>query len=149
MPYNFAWHFLLPLVGLNLLEGQSRAITWEQFQIVDNDNIDAVQLVTVDGLQHGRLTVRGEWPTWATFYKRTQEIFSSEASHIKQDMYDVSWAWFPNVVVICRKLSNLEIICFCVGYSRHCVMICEQWLVLGKVLLSGCHVGHLQDIILS
>ncbi|XP_063107425.1 FRAS1-related extracellular matrix protein 1 isoform X3 [Cavia porcellus] len=45
--------------GLNLLEGQSRAITWEQFQIVDNDNIDAVQLVTVDGLQHGRLTVRG------------------------------------------------------------------------------------------
>ncbi|XP_053512286.1 FRAS1-related extracellular matrix protein 1 isoform X6 [Artibeus jamaicensis] len=45
--------------GLNLLEGQSRAITWEQFQIVDNDDIGAVQLVTVDGLQHGRLTVRG------------------------------------------------------------------------------------------
>ncbi|KAM8803175.1 FRAS1-related extracellular matrix protein 1 isoform 2-T2 [Rhynchonycteris naso] len=45
--------------GLNLLEGQSRAITWEQFQIVDNDDINAVQLVTVDGLQHGRLTVRG------------------------------------------------------------------------------------------
>ncbi|KAM5260469.1 FRAS1-related extracellular matrix protein 1 isoform 2-T9 [Hipposideros larvatus] len=45
--------------GLNLLEGQSRAITWEQFQIVDSDNIRAVQLVTVDGLQHGRLTVRG------------------------------------------------------------------------------------------
>nr|XP_045009957.1 FRAS1-related extracellular matrix protein 1 isoform X4 [Jaculus jaculus] len=45
--------------GLNLLEGQSRAITWEQFQIVDNDNIGAVQLVIVDGLQHGRLTVRG------------------------------------------------------------------------------------------
>ncbi|XP_032979788.1 FRAS1-related extracellular matrix protein 1 isoform X3 [Rhinolophus ferrumequinum] len=45
--------------GLNLLEGQSRAITWEQFQIVDNDDIRAVQLVTVDGLQHGRLTVRG------------------------------------------------------------------------------------------
>ncbi|ELK06997.1 FRAS1-related extracellular matrix protein 1 [Pteropus alecto] len=45
--------------GLNLLEGQSRAITWEQLQIVDNDNIHAVQLVTVDGLQHGRLTVRG------------------------------------------------------------------------------------------
>ncbi|KAM6183307.1 FRAS1-related extracellular matrix protein 1 isoform 2-T2 [Erethizon dorsatum] len=45
--------------GLNLLEGQSRAITWEQFQIVDNDNIDAVQLITIDGLQHGRLTVRG------------------------------------------------------------------------------------------
>ncbi|XP_066113379.1 FRAS1-related extracellular matrix protein 1 isoform X3 [Saccopteryx bilineata] len=45
--------------GLDLLEGQSRAITWEQFQIVDNDDIRAVQLVTVDGLQHGRLTVRG------------------------------------------------------------------------------------------
>ncbi|XP_033613629.1 FRAS1-related extracellular matrix protein 1-like [Fukomys damarensis] len=46
--------------GLNLLEGQSRAITWEQFQIVDNDNIGAVQLVTIGGLQHGRLTVKGE-----------------------------------------------------------------------------------------
>ncbi|KAM5299128.1 FRAS1-related extracellular matrix protein 1 [Ctenodactylus gundi] len=45
--------------GLNLLEGQSRAITWEQFQIVDNDDINAVQVVTVAGLQHGRLTVRG------------------------------------------------------------------------------------------
>ncbi|XP_077653460.1 FRAS1-related extracellular matrix protein 1 [Urocitellus parryii] len=44
--------------GLNLLEGQSRAITWEQFQIVDNDDIGAVQLVTVDGLHHGQLTVR-------------------------------------------------------------------------------------------
>ncbi|XP_062936493.1 FRAS1-related extracellular matrix protein 1-like [Cynocephalus volans] len=42
--------------GLDLLEGQSRALTWEQFQIVDNDDIGAVQLVTVDGLQHGRLT---------------------------------------------------------------------------------------------
>ncbi|KAK2495096.1 hypothetical protein MC885_000941 [Smutsia gigantea] len=45
--------------GLNLLEGQSRAITWEQFQIVDSDDINAVQLVTVGGLQHGRLTLRG------------------------------------------------------------------------------------------
>ncbi|XP_056661330.1 FRAS1-related extracellular matrix protein 1 isoform X2 [Monodelphis domestica] len=45
--------------GLSLLEGQSRPITWEQFQIVDNDDIKAVRLVTVDGLQHGRLTVRG------------------------------------------------------------------------------------------
>ncbi|KAM9641336.1 FRAS1-related extracellular matrix protein 1 isoform 2-T2 [Trichechus inunguis] len=45
--------------GLNLLEGQSRAITWEQFQIVDNDDIGAVRLVTVDGLLHGRLTLRG------------------------------------------------------------------------------------------
>ncbi|XP_058157866.1 FRAS1-related extracellular matrix protein 1 [Dasypus novemcinctus] len=45
--------------GLNLLEGQSRAITWEHFQIVDNDDIGAVHLVTVDGLQHGQLTLRG------------------------------------------------------------------------------------------
>uniref|UniRef100_A0A2K6GRG7 FRAS1 related extracellular matrix 1 n=1 Tax=Propithecus coquereli TaxID=379532 RepID=A0A2K6GRG7_PROCO len=45
--------------GLNLLEGQSRAITWEQFQIVDNDDIGAVRLVTADGLKHGRLTLRG------------------------------------------------------------------------------------------
>ncbi|NXG34434.1 FREM1 protein, partial [Dromaius novaehollandiae] len=45
--------------GLNLLEGQSRPITWEHFQIVDNDDIQNVRLVTVDGLQHGRLTVRG------------------------------------------------------------------------------------------
>ncbi|XP_007954416.1 FRAS1-related extracellular matrix protein 1 [Orycteropus afer afer] len=45
--------------GLSLLEGQSRAITWEQFQIVDNDDIRAVRLVTVDGLLHGRLTLRG------------------------------------------------------------------------------------------
>ncbi|KAK6494103.1 FRAS1-related extracellular matrix protein 1-like [Huso huso] len=46
-------------MGLDLLEGQSRPITWDQFQIVDNDNIKAVRLITVDGLQHGRLTVRG------------------------------------------------------------------------------------------
>nr|XP_045229211.1 FRAS1-related extracellular matrix protein 1 isoform X13 [Macaca fascicularis] len=45
--------------GLNLLEGQSRAITWEQFQVVDNDDIGAVRLVTVGGLQHGWLTLRG------------------------------------------------------------------------------------------
>ncbi|MGH0158379.1 UNVERIFIED_CONTAM: hypothetical protein FKN15_035475 [Acipenser sinensis] len=45
--------------GMDLLEGQSRPITWENFQIVDNDNIHAVYLVTVDGPQHGRLTVRG------------------------------------------------------------------------------------------
>ncbi|KAM6170101.1 FRAS1-related extracellular matrix protein 1 [Rhynchocyon petersi] len=45
--------------GLNLLEGQSRAITWEQFQIVDNDDIGAVHLVAIDGLLHGRLTLRG------------------------------------------------------------------------------------------
>ncbi|XP_069498160.1 FRAS1-related extracellular matrix protein 1-like [Ambystoma mexicanum] len=46
-------------MGLDLLEGQSRPITWESFQIVDNDNLDAVRLVTVEGLQHGQLTVRG------------------------------------------------------------------------------------------
>ncbi|XP_035796586.2 FRAS1-related extracellular matrix protein 1a isoform X2 [Amphiprion ocellaris] len=46
-------------MGLSLLEGQSRPITWDQLQIVDNDNLNAVRLITVDGLQHGRLTVRG------------------------------------------------------------------------------------------
>ncbi|XP_035763480.1 FRAS1-related extracellular matrix protein 1-like [Neolamprologus brichardi] len=46
-------------VGLDLLEGQSRPITWEQLQIVDSDNIDAVYLVAVDGPVHGRLSVRG------------------------------------------------------------------------------------------
>ncbi|XP_018549331.2 LOW QUALITY PROTEIN: FRAS1-related extracellular matrix protein 1a [Lates calcarifer] len=46
-------------MGLSLLEGQSRPITWEQLQIVDNDNLNAVRVITVDGLQHGRLTVRG------------------------------------------------------------------------------------------
>ncbi|XP_067886857.1 FRAS1-related extracellular matrix protein 1a [Heterodontus francisci] len=46
-------------MGLDLLEGQSRPITWEQFQVVDNDDLTAVRLITVDGLQHGRLTVRG------------------------------------------------------------------------------------------
>nr|XP_033771844.1 FRAS1-related extracellular matrix protein 1-like [Geotrypetes seraphini] len=47
-------------MGLDLLEGQSRPITWETFQIVDNDNLEAVQLVMVEGLQHGHLTVRGD-----------------------------------------------------------------------------------------
>uniref|UniRef100_A0A8D3B9R2 FRAS1-related extracellular matrix protein 1 n=1 Tax=Scophthalmus maximus TaxID=52904 RepID=A0A8D3B9R2_SCOMX len=46
-------------MGLSLLEGQSRPITWEQVQIVDNDNLNTVRIITVDGLQHGRLTVRG------------------------------------------------------------------------------------------
>lgn len=41
------------------MEGQSRPITWDQLQIVDNDNLKAVRIITVDGLQHGRLTVRG------------------------------------------------------------------------------------------
>ncbi|XP_070598646.1 FRAS1-related extracellular matrix protein 1 isoform X1 [Erythrolamprus reginae] len=46
-------------MGLDLLEGQSRPIAWEQLQIVDNDDISRVRLVPVDGLQHGQLTVRG------------------------------------------------------------------------------------------
>ncbi|KAI1891906.1 hypothetical protein AGOR_G00148540 [Albula goreensis] len=46
-------------MGLDLLEGQSRPITWESLQIVDNDNIEAVHLVAVDGPLHGRLSVRG------------------------------------------------------------------------------------------
>ncbi|MBN3307306.1 FREM1 protein, partial [Amia calva] len=46
-------------MGLDLLEGQTRPITWENFQIVDNDNIKAVYLVAVDGPLHGHLSVRG------------------------------------------------------------------------------------------
>ncbi|KAG8455134.1 hypothetical protein GDO86_001372 [Hymenochirus boettgeri] len=46
-------------MGLDLLEGQSRPIKWDQLQIVDNDNINAVRLMVVDGLQHGRITLRG------------------------------------------------------------------------------------------
>ncbi|KAM6922004.1 FRAS1-related extracellular matrix protein 1b [Xenentodon cancila] len=46
-------------MGLDLLEGQSRPITWKELQIVDNDNIDAVRLVAVDGPVHGQLSVRG------------------------------------------------------------------------------------------
>ncbi|XP_049585835.1 FRAS1-related extracellular matrix protein 1b isoform X4 [Syngnathus scovelli] len=45
--------------GLDLLEGQSRAITWEELQIVDRDNLDDVVLVAVDGPTHGCLIVRG------------------------------------------------------------------------------------------
>ncbi|NXW89537.1 FREM1 protein, partial [Alopecoenas beccarii] len=56
--------------GLNLLEGQSRPITWQHFQIVDNDNIQNVRLVTVDGLQHGQLTVRG----WKGFIFTVSDI---------------------------------------------------------------------------
>lgn len=47
-------------LGLDLLEGQSRPITWKQLQVVDNDNINAVRLIIVDGLEHGRITVRGK-----------------------------------------------------------------------------------------
>lgn len=52
--WNASFH-----IGLDLLEGQSRPITWENLQIVDNDNIDAVTLVAVDGPLHGQLSVRG------------------------------------------------------------------------------------------
>ncbi|KAM6973309.1 FRAS1-related extracellular matrix protein 1-like [Aplochiton taeniatus] len=47
-------------MGLSLLEGQSRLITWEQLQIVDNDNLPDVRVIMVDGLQHGKLTISGE-----------------------------------------------------------------------------------------
>ncbi|XP_047442063.1 FRAS1-related extracellular matrix protein 1b [Mugil cephalus] len=46
-------------MGLDLLEGQSRPITWEELQVVDKDNVEDVQLVAVDGPQHGRLRIRG------------------------------------------------------------------------------------------
>nr|XP_032822130.1 FRAS1-related extracellular matrix protein 1 [Petromyzon marinus]XP_032822131.1 FRAS1-related extracellular matrix protein 1 [Petromyzon marinus] len=46
-------------MGLDLLEGQSRAITWDRFQVVDNDDLAAVRILAVGGLQHGRLSVRG------------------------------------------------------------------------------------------
>ncbi|XP_075901306.1 FRAS1-related extracellular matrix protein 1b isoform X1 [Nelusetta ayraudi] len=45
--------------GLDLLEGQSRPISWQQLQVVDRDNPQDVVLVAVDGPLHGRLTVRG------------------------------------------------------------------------------------------
>lgn len=51
-------HFLS--LGLTLLEGQSRPIAWEQMQIVDNDNLDGVNIMVADGLQHGCLTIRGK-----------------------------------------------------------------------------------------
>ncbi|XP_016317746.1 FRAS1-related extracellular matrix protein 1b [Sinocyclocheilus anshuiensis] len=46
-------------MGLDLLEGQSRPITWEHLQVVDNDNIDAVTLIAMDGPLNGHLSVRG------------------------------------------------------------------------------------------
>uniref|UniRef100_A0A803TFY2 FRAS1-related extracellular matrix protein N-terminal domain-containing protein n=1 Tax=Anolis carolinensis TaxID=28377 RepID=A0A803TFY2_ANOCA len=47
-------------MGLDLLEGQSRPITWQSLQIVDNDNLHSVQLLVVEGLNHGWLTVQGK-----------------------------------------------------------------------------------------
>ncbi|KAL1251392.1 hypothetical protein QQF64_019188 [Cirrhinus molitorella] len=46
-------------MGLDLLEGQSRPITWEHLQVVDNDNINAVTLIAMDGPLNGHLSVRG------------------------------------------------------------------------------------------
>uniref|UniRef100_A0A671T053 FRAS1-related extracellular matrix protein 1-like n=1 Tax=Sinocyclocheilus anshuiensis TaxID=1608454 RepID=A0A671T053_9TELE len=43
-------------MGLDLLEGQSRPITWEHLQVVDNDNIDAVTLIAMDGPLNGHLS---------------------------------------------------------------------------------------------
>ena len=44
-----------PSPGLDLLEGQSWPITWEQLQDVNSDDIQAVHLVAVDGPRHGQL----------------------------------------------------------------------------------------------
>ncbi|XP_077981131.1 FRAS1-related extracellular matrix protein 1-like [Glandiceps talaboti] len=43
--------------GLTLLEGQSRPITLENLQVVDNDNLQLVRLIVVGGLRHGKLTI--------------------------------------------------------------------------------------------
>lgn len=56
---SFYFFLVLRLPGLDLLEGQSRPITWQQLQVVDRDNPQDVVLVAVDGPLHGRLTVRG------------------------------------------------------------------------------------------
>ncbi|XP_060629597.2 FRAS1-related extracellular matrix protein 1-like isoform X2 [Anolis sagrei] len=47
-------------MGLDLLEGQSHPITWQSLQIVDNNNLHSVQLLVVEGLNHGWLTVQGK-----------------------------------------------------------------------------------------
>lgn len=53
---------IFPVQGLDLLEGQSRPITWEELQIVDNDDdVDAIRLVAVDGPVDGQLSVRGDY----------------------------------------------------------------------------------------
>ncbi|XP_033125634.1 FRAS1-related extracellular matrix protein 1-like [Anneissia japonica] len=41
--------------GLSLLEGQSRIISSDHLQIVDNDNIDRVRIKVMGGLLHGKL----------------------------------------------------------------------------------------------
>ncbi|XP_066298099.1 FRAS1-related extracellular matrix protein 1-like isoform X1 [Branchiostoma lanceolatum] len=45
--------------GLTLLEGQSRPMESHNFQVVDNDNPDNVQIIVVGGLRQGRLLVDG------------------------------------------------------------------------------------------
>ncbi|GFR64515.1 FRAS1-related extracellular matrix protein 1 [Elysia marginata] len=45
--------------GLTLLEGQSREITTQHFQVVDKDNPGRVRMYVKGGLEHGTLTVRG------------------------------------------------------------------------------------------
>ncbi|MEQ2189161.1 hypothetical protein GOODEAATRI_022415 [Goodea atripinnis] len=74
-------------MGLELLEGQSRPITWKELQVVDKDNIDAVYLVAVDGPVHGWLSVRGQ-----NFTQRGTQI-----------------AWRPNVYgLIFHQPTHLE-----------------------------------------
>ncbi|XP_013072951.2 FRAS1-related extracellular matrix protein 1-like isoform X1 [Biomphalaria glabrata] len=46
--------------GVTLLEGQSREITTEQFQVVDKDNLNRVRMYVKGGLNHGTITVRGK-----------------------------------------------------------------------------------------
>ncbi|XP_078656896.1 FRAS1-related extracellular matrix protein 1-like [Branchiostoma floridae x Branchiostoma belcheri] len=45
--------------GLTLLEGQSRPMETHNFQVVDNDNLEMVQIIVVGGLRQGRLLVDG------------------------------------------------------------------------------------------
>ncbi|XP_006816147.1 FRAS1-related extracellular matrix protein 1 [Saccoglossus kowalevskii] len=45
--------------GLTMLEGQSRPITLENLQVVDNDNLKDVRLIVIGGLQHGTLKQNG------------------------------------------------------------------------------------------
>ncbi|XP_035698595.1 FRAS1-related extracellular matrix protein 1-like isoform X3 [Branchiostoma floridae] len=45
--------------GLTLLEGQSRPVESHNFQVVDNDNLETVQIIVVGGLRQGRLLVNG------------------------------------------------------------------------------------------
>ncbi|XP_029861135.1 FRAS1-related extracellular matrix protein 1 isoform X4 [Aquila chrysaetos chrysaetos] len=96
--------------GLNLLEGQSRPITWQHFQIVDNDDIQNVRLVTVDGLQHGRLTVRGY--SVSSFLQRDlfngiiyyhhlgEEVFEDSLEFVLCDSHDPPNLSEPQVMMV-------------------------------------------------